>query len=269
MQYHKSLESLLIPRFRIHPDGPSWTPDLFGEQLSEGNRFHPLCIEHINAAESTEPDVVFDDDSSVLKVSGILIGRIGRTIGPLRLAESHPNDIDITSHGVSLGQLDVLNALESFNDTLATPEDRDCFWRTLCMDGNWLDMKPELPAPKEFEHQKSVLLGELPIPQDFLPGSPHALRFFNFSVPFARSLEKSMGNRTFFTTVGGRMGLGSYHACVGDVVTVLLGCPFCIVLRPFRQQYKLVGGAYVHGVMHGELVHGAAQNQDVRVFELC
>ena len=266
VQYHKSLRSLLFPRFRIHPDEPSWTPDLFGEQRGEGNRFHPLCIEHINAAGSTEPDVVFDDASRLLKVSGILIGRIDRIIGPLRLVES---EADVLSQEASLDQPEILEALRDFDNTLVTPADRDSFWRTLCMDGNWLAMEPELPAPKEFEHRKSVMLGERRAPPDFLPASPNAVRASNFSLPFSRNLVKSMGNRTFFTTAEGRMGLGPYHAGVGDVVAVLLGCPFCIVLRPFGQQYKLVGGAYVYGVMHGELVQGAAQNGDARVFELC
>ncbi len=269
VQYHKSLRSLLFPRFRIHTDESSWTPDFFGEQRGEGNRFHPLCIEHINAAGSTEPDVVLDDDPRLLKVSGILIGRIDRIIGPLRMIESRPDQTNIASLG-TLGHREVFEALRDFDTTLLTPADRDSFWRTLCMDGNWFAMDPELPAPKEFEHQKSVLLGERLTPQDISLGSPNGMRASDFSLPFLRSLEKSMGNRTFFTTSEGRMGLGPYHACAGDVVAVLFGCAFCIVLRPCGRQYKLVGPAYVHGVMHGELIHGpgAAQNEDVRVFEL-
>ncbi len=51
----------------------------------------------------------------------------------------------------------------------------------------------------------------------FLARLPRRGEGFRFHNPVSRRFEKSMGNRTFFTTAEGRMGLGPYHACVGDV----------------------------------------------------
>ena len=139
------------------------------------------------------------------------------------------------------------------------------------MDCNWTDddMKQEFPAPGELEQQKSVMLGERPLPQDFMPGFPEAMRSTNFTQPFLRAVQKALGGHTFFTTTDGRMGLGPYHTQVGDVAAVLFGCTFCIVLRPFGQQYQLVGGAYVHGAMQGELVEGSVEHGGLQTFELC
>jgi hypothetical protein len=39
-----------------------------------------------------------------------------------------------------------------------------------------------------------------------------------------------------------------------DIVVVLFGCIMPFVLRPHGIEYKLVGEAYVHGIMKGEAI---------------
>ncbi|KAF2489419.1 HET-domain-containing protein [Lophium mytilinum] len=54
------------------------------------------------------------------------------------------------------------------------------------------------------------------------------------------------------------LGLGPSCAAQGDIIAVLLGCSAPIVLRPsIDETYQVVGEAYVHGVMNGELLLGA------------
>jgi len=108
------------------------------------------------------------------------------------------------------------------------------------------------------------------MPEDFMEGEPEADRYVNFVRPLMHSLQTALTNRTFFTTKKtaervGRMGVGPYCTQPGDVVVLLFGAVFCVVLRRVgdergqqqqQQHYRLVGDAYVHGIMQGKLVQG-------------
>jgi hypothetical protein len=64
-------------------------------------------------------------------------------------------------------------------------------------------------------------------------------------------------NRVFFWTKGGYVGLGAEFAQPGDKVVVFLGCARPMVVRPVENgKYKLVGDAYVPGLMNGEAILG-------------
>lgn len=63
-------------------------------------------------------------------------------------------------------------------------------------------------------------------------------------------------NRRFFTSVGGYFGLGPSCMRQGDICAILLGADVPFILRPTAVDgtFKLVGQAYMHGVMYGEVV---------------
>jgi hypothetical protein len=65
-----------------------------------------------------------------------------------------------------------------------------------------------------------------------------------------------MNRRRLIVTENGRAGLGFWNAEVGDVVAVLLGCRFPVILRPVDGHYVLIGEAYVDGLMGGEALDG-------------
>ncbi|KAF5675871.1 het-domain-containing protein [Fusarium circinatum] len=59
--------------------------------------------------------------------------------------------------------------------------------------------------------------------------------------------------RGLFVTDDGRLGWGLPSTQAGDEVWILEGCRIPCLLRPSGDgRYKLVGEAYVHGIMHGE-----------------
>lgn len=58
--------------------------------------------------------------------------------------------------------------------------------------------------------------------------------------------------RTAFRIDNGCLGLGPEELAVGDVVGLLFGATVPFVLRRFKTAYRLVGAAYVQGVMAGE-----------------
>lgn len=63
----------------------------------------------------------------------------------------------------------------------------------------------------------------------------------------------SAKERRFAVTEGGFYGLGPQLMQEGDVVAVMPGLNVPFVLRPTGDKYKLVGAAYIHGVMRGEV----------------
>lgn len=63
-------------------------------------------------------------------------------------------------------------------------------------------------------------------------------------------------NRRFFTSVGGYFGLGPSCMEQGDVCAIVFGADVPFILRPTETggTFRLVGQAYMHGVMYGEVV---------------
>lgn len=81
------------------------------------------------------------------------------------------------------------------------------------------------------------------------PGTP-ALDFF-------AQLNYMQVRRRLFTTKGGRLGYGPVSVEPGDVLTVFDGATVVHVLRRADGlkdgAFTLVGEAYVHGMMNGEI----------------
>jgi hypothetical protein len=62
-------------------------------------------------------------------------------------------------------------------------------------------------------------------------------------------------NRRFFTAASGYVGVGPRPLQTGDLITILYGAQWPIILRRFRTGYHLLGQCFVSGIMHGEAVH--------------
>lgn len=69
----------------------------------------------------------------------------------------------------------------------------------------------------------------------------------------------------FFTTKDGYVGLASPDAELGDIISVILGCDYPVILRkdcpsttePDETTWKVVGACYTHGLMSGEAIYGS------------
>ncbi|KDN65108.1 putative heterokaryon incompatibility protein [Colletotrichum sublineola] len=81
---------------------------------------------------------------------------------------------------------------------------------------------------------------------------------------------ETLWERRPFLTDSGHLGLGGRSMEEGDAVWVVAGCQSPLVLRevpvasisgPFS--YRLVGEAYLHGIMHGEAVDDGVQWEDI------
>lgn len=78
-------------------------------------------------------------------------------------------------------------------------------------------------------------------------------------------LVESLGYRRPFAAEGGFIGLGHTSIVEGDEVWILSGCPTPMVLRRTSsgKMYRVVGEAYIHGIMHGEYVRNGSPWEDI------
>lgn len=71
---------------------------------------------------------------------------------------------------------------------------------------------------------------------------------------FYNALRRKHGRRRLFVTANRYLGLGPASMVIGDEVWVLAGSGAAMVLRATEigDEFRLVGAAYVHGIMNGE-----------------
>ncbi|KZM28550.1 uncharacterized protein EKO05_0005580 [Ascochyta rabiei] len=69
---------------------------------------------------------------------------------------------------------------------------------------------------------------------------------------WAPTIRNIMRQRRLFVSQDGRLGIGPKAAQPGDVIFIISGCNFPIVLRPREDKFAVVGEAYIHGHMSGE-----------------
>ncbi len=62
-------------------------------------------------------------------------------------------------------------------------------------------------------------------------------------------------HRKFFTTAKGLIGLGPRSICTGDIICIMSGGRVPYVLREEKNHHRLIGEAYVHGLMEGQAVN--------------
>lgn len=78
---------------------------------------------------------------------------------------------------------------------------------------------------------------------------------------YSTTLLRLHTRRTFLTSTG-YVGVGPLDTRVGDEVCVFIGGNAAYLVRPEKNElYSLVGEAYVHGVMYGELLKGGFEQR--------
>ncbi|EPE27442.1 hypothetical protein GLAREA_04233 [Glarea lozoyensis ATCC 20868] len=76
--------------------------------------------------------------------------------------------------------------------------------------------------------------------------------------------------RRIIATKGGYIGLLPEQVQIGDVIAILFGCSFPVVLRPSGHQYIYIGECYIDGIMDGEILEqkNSIQYKEVDI-EIC
>ncbi|KAE8448051.1 hypothetical protein EG329_009816 [Mollisiaceae sp. DMI_Dod_QoI] len=71
---------------------------------------------------------------------------------------------------------------------------------------------------------------------------------------YMNNVASACSNRAFFTTLDGRIGLGPSNLESGDTVCIFCNTFSPFIIRPADSGHnKLIGEAYVHGLMYGEI----------------
>jgi hypothetical protein len=85
---------------------------------------------------------------------------------------------------------------------------------------------------------------------------------------YAEGLRNTAMHRAVFHTKDGHLGLGPSCTLPGDIVAILYGCQWPVVMRPLPTpgEYTFLECAYVYGIMDGEAVrrHKELGREDVR-----
>lgn len=160
-----------------------------------------------SAAAKFEPGFSFSDDLSVLNISGFVVGRILHT-GPV-------SEEDMDAEVILARARAAITHFESFSTPTRSsssilPDDGDL---------------------------RRILRGGAPI--------PIKNRYeYEYGGDEDRVIENMMRNRRFFLTEDGHPCIGPAQAREGDLVVVIAGCFYPMVLRPQGERYTLIGEAY-------------------------
>jgi len=251
----------------LTPDLPSWCPDWAGPKTSQ----NPYYFRDFSASRHRHVSLVRLTDGTI-SLRGIQLDKVAACSKQLSTYPPgnhlrHLQDIrSAESIALRLRQyllpsklwktyLDVLTAGEALNE-------REDLRR-------WLQHVP-------IRDQRSVglkMLGSVwlakcskQIFELAHPAVPRSLSQETISVTKAvrEVIWIATHRRRVFSTDNGLLGSGQEGIHVGDVVCVLYGGCAPFILRQVSNQghYKLIGEAYVHGIMHGEAIDAGYEEKD-------
>ncbi|KIW00685.1 uncharacterized protein PV09_07869 [Verruconis gallopava] len=248
MKEYGTLSILEGNRLKIPTDYPTWYPISGNLSVTGGawdnRRGHRASGRH----RARKPK--FSLDGKVLFLPGIVVGTVKEVIGPYW----HTKNLPLQEQQVLWREYQSKLRLYWSKQE---PERKEMMWRTFVLDQeNDGSRVVNGRAPESFElaFRLSLLSEPGELPRDFMPGVDEGVRRYAFSGRFLTCFDLANVNYSFFDTENGFMGIGAYHLKPGDVVTILQGGAFCLVLRPKGEHYQLLGEAYVYGAMEGELV---------------
>lgn len=130
------------------------------------------------------------------------------------------------------------------------------------MTTHYLDLKSKTPAFIDYVQKSSVT--------EIIKDSMMAPQLPKRYGEYVCRIRRACAYRSLFVTGKGFMGLAPWNVQEGDIVCVLRGgkTPFLLRLPPTACIYKIVGEAYVHGIMGGEAVVNNEQGNNWIVFNL-
>jgi hypothetical protein len=258
---------------------PSWVPDWSCDRetqiykyVSEGGDYH--------ACGSTRPIIVPSVNSHKLIIHGICIDQIGR------IGSDLPGWIDFKGEKTVEAKAALKSRVtfswyeeaRSLSQQCSSDPYRngqplsEAFWRTLIGDRT----RTEYPAPliqgeycRLWEEITRIVLETPPdllrgVAKEFIAGNNVPPELQQGAEQFEYDLGTWAGTRRFCVSDNGFIGLVPHQSLPGDKICIFLGAqaPFIVRSKPSKnadggpevEEYELVGTAYVHGVMNGEMM---------------
>lgn len=251
---HKNLSCLSGNRLAPDDQGfeyPSWGADIHGLHLRSFTEASMLGHIDYAASGKSSAEVKFSANLCFLTVKGFLIDMVERIYIPFSPAIDKHSDFPQDMKESEEGMRQIIDLYRSLD--AAKKED---LWRTMVTNRDTYDTSNVIkPAPETLHHQFEVLMGLARIPEAFEPSLAPDLRWKAYLRPLVYNLKTSLAHHCILITTDGHTGVGPLTTKIGDLACVLFGGKFCYVLREENEEgCILLGDAYIHGVMHGELM---------------
>ena len=248
---------------------PSWVPDWSVRTkfryFRHGRKLDPPFL----ASGTSAPSIHLQTGAQMkhlLLLSGIKVDEVRISL-PTGLDMELGSDLmpDIRSHIKWLDELESL--LSSFsNDSRygTSAEDAEALWRTPILDHESIGNKPtDTKAGLASQYAYRVLRGLVAAP----PGENEYSWRRRESSSYWQKMEKSICGKSAFVSGTGYLGLGPEDLRFGDLICIFLGAATPFILRPSHMgRYTLIGEAYVHGIMYGEIM-GEGRNVETFILE--
>ncbi|KAH0538830.1 hypothetical protein FGG08_004606 [Glutinoglossum americanum] len=245
IQTEENLNPLHAYRTSRHQT-PSWVPQIStGEFPNDSwHRVRPFY-----ASGDSKPHVQFSTNHKTIKIRGLEVDRVSACIGPF---ESRPELATklLCTQDFQDAALQAVTRREGYLHDPASEnaEIEDRIWRTLVEDGSQFAGPP---APDDFRDMYRVMSERSRTGVKMSSLSSSQAREV---VPYLEYSIVKMMHRCFLTTIKGQFGTGPPDVQAGDLLCVLFGGSVVHVLREDGDHHLLVGEAYVHDWMNGEIM---------------
>ena len=239
-------------------DLPSWVPDwnfLDWEYTTPSLAFTP----HFIFAGDSKANVSVTDDDRILRVEGCLVDKIVR-LGTKTRTILGPGD-HAMSPETQLRDFRQRRALVEECDDIIRGGNADAplppnYWRLLVC-----DTTPSLTkAPPEYEDGYELFRYSLENFEALYDGSETDVARITLQVishalcqQYVLSHQQWTRGRFLCVTEAGVLGWVPRGTQIDDMICLLKGSTVPFVLRPVGEEWKLVGEAYLHSVMQGQL----------------
>ncbi|KAF5022824.1 hypothetical protein F66182_5118 [Fusarium sp. NRRL 66182] len=253
-------------------DLSSWVPDFALHSSTDANYITSLSkvllrrlIFNASLRPNTIPTIRTEEDDTVLVLKGLQVDHV-HVVGSKAPGPHSPNasDVDFTAWRNSMRTtLRQWRSILPNGGSYLTGESQSlAFWRTVLVDLK----QGQHPAPAKTMGPKRLDendLQQLSSQLDTVEGLEALLATWAACLrPVYRQLRLiEQFNRRFFITKTGYVGLGPPDLQADDAICVLLGGYVAYALRKSRgEKWCYIGECYVHGIMDGEAVTKAIQN---------
>lgn len=241
---------------------PSWVPFYHNTELTACNFgvFPDFWYNASNGLEVHVPPIV---EGGVLLAKGFVVDVVERSL-ELSPAQSSSEAVpegslvtDLENEFPRLPDSNLIRALIEQHGRAYSAEDRmEALSLTLCAGlSRYRCAENDLGQHRKdfaaFYRLRRAIDGEVEMPKSIHDGQEEG-EYERFLTDMKMVCE----GRTVLSTAQGRYGLGPLTAAPGDICCVFTGATVPFILRKSNQgsEYKLMGEAYVHGVMRGEAV---------------
>jgi hypothetical protein len=257
INWHNSLDMLTEASTPALPKTPSWVPNW-------STRYHRIFKGYPSAAKNSSTRYFFSDCGRKLQTSGILVDMVTYCT---ELLEESSDDILSSDRSVidsvfliqSLHNVDVLMEWISYALQMSKQSNElfsEALFKTIHSETDF-ETKDNSNLHQIFREWYAFLVADYSKCRPICPPKIACALAMSANEPlnrYHRDRCRAIANkRILFVTSKGYVGTGPPSTRVTDKVAILSGLRSPLILREVGPHYEVVGAAYVHGIMYGEV----------------